>query len=143
VTRVVFDSNIIGPWVCAHGGGEWVAGTGTAIGLCADNGELKAGVTYDNYNGANIVAHISGIGNWSSNRQFLWMIFDYPFNQLKVKRITLSIPSVNRLACRLAERLGFKIEFIAEDAHPHGALRIYKMVRNDCRWLKLGGRHHG
>ena len=143
MSQIIFDPSVVGPWVCAKGGGQWVAGSGTAIGLMGDDGQLKAGVTYDNYNGANIIAHISAEGSWSGNRKFLWVIFDYPFNQLKVKRITLSIAKSNKKACRLAKRLGFEIEFVAEDAHPDGDLIIFKMVRAGCRWLELKGFDHG
>ena len=143
MTRVVFDSNIIGPWVCAHGGGEWDAGAGTEIGLCTDNGKIEAGVIYDNYNGANVMAHIAGIGNWASNRKFLWIIFDYPFNQLKVNRITVPVAESNRLARKFVERLGFELEYEAKDAHPSGSLFIYKMMADRCRWLVLKGKHYG
>ena len=70
---------------------EWVAaktndygnfGTDVGIGWQKD-GEIVAGVAYANWNGPNVECHIASDGSkkWLA-RQFLWAIFDYPFNQL-------------------------------------------------------------
>lgn len=69
------------------------------------------------------------------------VIFDYPFRQLQVKRITAPVASCNRHAQEFMNRIGFELETTLKDAHPQGDLLIYKMTPDKCRWLKLKERH--
>lgn len=134
---MIFDPDIIGPWVCARHGGTYVHGSASAIGRVRD-GEIVGGIIYEDFNGANVICHIASEGRSWLNRTFLWMIFDYPFRQLKVKRMTAPIASVNRQARRFVERLGFEEECALKDAHPEGDLIIYRMVQSNARrWLEL------
>lgn len=129
-----FDANVIGPWVCLRAGGTWVHGRGSAIGRYQD-GELTAGVLYEDWNGANVVCHIAGEGNWA-NRAFLGVIFDYPFNQLKVKRITVPVSSGNVKSINLVTRMGFELESTLAQATPDGDLHLFRMWRDDCKYLR-------
>src|SRR5690625_3684921 len=133
---IFFDADIIGPWVAERVGiKRYIPGTASAIGRIKD-GRIVAGDLYQDYNGANVSAHIAGEGqNWL-NKKFLSIIFDYPFNQLKVNRITGYVVSTNKAAQNLDEKLGFKREAILRDAHPDGDLIIYAMHKDECRWLK-------
>jgi len=131
------DESVIGPWVCDKSGGTWVQGRGKAIGWIKDE-TLVAGVLYEDFNGVNVVCHIAGVGNWAT-RQYLWTIFDYPFKQLKVNRITVPVADSNEKSKRFVEHLGFEREAILHDAHPDGDLILYKMTADKCRWL--GVRH--
>ncbi len=133
---IFFDANLIGPWVSERiGRKRYVPGTASAIGRIKD-GKIVAGVLYEDFNGASVVCHIAGEGRAWMNRQFLSIIFDYPFNQLKVKQIIGYVVSSNHSARNLDEKLGFKREANLRDAHPDGDLIIYVMRRKDCRWLK-------
>ena len=124
---------------------EWVAkrtnefgGFGTDIGIgWMRGGLIVAGVAYADWNGPNVVCHIASDGrrHWAT-RQYLWTIFDYPFNQLKVKRITVCVGEGNRASRRFVEHLGFTLEAELAGAHPTGALRIYRQMRDECRYLK-------
>lgn len=127
------DSHVVGPWVCQRAGGQWVEGSGAAIGWVS-KGRLTAGVLYCEWNGANVVVHMAGEGNFLT-RKYLYTIFDYPFNQLKVKRVTLPIASSNKKAIRFVKHLGFELEATLQDAHPSGDLLLFKMTRDECRWL--------
>ena len=135
---IVFDADRIGPWVCERAGGTWVKGRGTAIGLeDGSSGELLAGVLYDDWNGANVNMHVAAVpGRKWLNREFLRVCFDYPFNQLHVKRVTGLVASVNLDAMRFDLHLGFKLEATLKDAHPEGDMNILVMRREDCRWLE-------
>lgn len=133
---IFFDADIIGPWVAERVGiKRYIPGTASAIGRIKD-GRIVAGVLYQDYNGANVSAHIAGEGKSWLNKKFLSIIFDYPFNQLKVNRITGYVVSTNKAAQNLDEKLGFKREAILRDAHPDGDLIIYAMHKDECRWLK-------
>lgn len=136
MSKLVFDPYRIGPWVCNQIEASFYPGRSAAIGLENDEGELIAGVLYDDYNKAQVICHIHGTGNWAVHRKFLWTIHDYPFNQLKVKRVTTIIAEKNEASRKLVEGLGFELEFIAQDAHPDGGLCVYKLTRDKCKWLK-------
>ena len=103
------------------------------------NGKLTAGVVYDHYNAANICMHIAALpGRRSFNREFLWIIFDYPFNQLHVKRVTGIVPASNPDAVNFAKGLkGIKLEATLTDAHPDGDMLIYCMFKEKCTYLGI------
>ena len=132
--NLCLDASIVGPWVCEKAGGTWTPGRGQAIGKVVD-GRLVAGVLYEDWNGANIVCHIRGDGNWAC-RKFLNVIFDYPFNQIKAQRITAPVSSLNAKSINLVERMGFTLESTLARATPGGDLRLYRMFPEDCKFLK-------
>lgn len=132
---IFFDANVIGPWVCARAGGTWTPGRGAAIGLIK-GGQIRAGVLYEDYNKAHVICHIAGEGRWAC-KEFLWVIFDYPFTQLNVRRITVPVASSNTTARNFVEKLGFELEAILQGAHPDGDILVYKMTADQCRWLGL------
>jgi len=123
---------VVGPWVCEKAGGTWSAGRGTAIGRL-ENGKLTAGVLYEDYNGANILCHIRV--DKPLNKHFLGLIFQYPFIQLKVNRITGIVPSCNWKALAFDQKLGFELEHVIKNAHPKGDLCILGMTKEKCRYL--------
>ena len=137
--NLCLDANIVGPWVCERTGGTWVAGRGTAIGRLVD-GKLVAGVLYEDYTGTNVVCHIAGEGNWAS-REYLNVIFDYPFNQLGVKRITTPVASHNVKSINLVTRMGFALECTLAQAIPDGDLHLFRMWRSECKYLE--GKYRG
>lgn len=99
-----------------------------------------AGVLYEDFNGANIVCHIAGEGNWAS-RGFLGVIFDYPFNQLNVSRITVPVASTNLKSINLVTRMGFTLESTLAQAIPDGDLHLFRMFRKECKYLE--GKYRG
>lgn len=130
---ICFDANRVGKWVCERGGGTWVDGNSTAIGI-EKNGVLVGGVSYDNFNGANIQLHLAGEGNWL-NRQFMAIVFDYPFNQLKVNRITVGVCTSKKNVIDLAMHFGFVVEAKLSKATPEGDMLILSMFRENCKYL--------
>jgi RimJ/RimL family protein N-acetyltransferase len=110
---------------------------GTDIGIgWARGGQLVAGVAYADWNGPNVVCHIAAEGKHWATRGYLGTIFDYPFNQLKVQRITVCVGEGNPASRRFVEHLGFTLEAELAGAHSTGHLRIYRLWRNECRYLK-------
>ncbi len=132
-------SLVIGPEVVS-----WVAektnefgnfGCATGIGWQA-KGMLIAGVAYAEWNGANVVCHIASNGSkrWLT-RKYLQTIFDYPFNQLCVKRITVCVGEGNKDSRRFVTHLGFELEATLRNAHPTGDLLVFRLFKDDCRWI--------
>ena len=130
---------VTGQWVV-----DWVArqtsdygtfGKAQAIGWMKGR-ELAAGVVYCDWNRVNVQCHIASDGSkkWAS-RQFLWTIFDYPFVQLGVNRITVCVGEGNSASRRFVEHLGFRREATLHGAHPTGDLLVYWMKKEWCRWI--------
>lgn len=123
----------VGRWVAEASGGCWTEHS-TAIGQFYD-GQLIVGILYDGFTGKSITMHSRCDDPKHVNRTFYWMIFDYPFNQLKIERITLIVSTANKRAQRVNEKLGFRRETTLSDYFPDGDAIIYIMRREQCRWL--------
>ena len=109
---------------------------GTDIGIgWARAGALVAGVAYADWNGPNVVCHIASDGTrrWAT-REYLRVIFDYPFNQLRCKRITVCVGEGNGDSRRFVQHLGFRLESTLRAAHPSGDLLVYAMFKEQCKW---------
>lgn len=130
--------------VTGHHVVEWVAkkthefgNFGASVGIGVEkNGELVAGVVYSDYNGVNFVAHIASDGSkrWMT-KEYLWLIFHYPFIQVNVNRITCLIGEANKESVSLCEHFGFELEARLKGAHASGDLLIYCLWKKDCRFL--------
>ncbi len=126
---------------------EWVAartneygnfGAAVGIGWQVD-GAIRGGVVFNEYNGPNINIHAAsdGRGYWMQ-RPMLRAIFDYPFNQAKVNRMTALVGSGNAKSRKLVEHLGFELEATLSGAHPTGDLLVYVMWKERCEWISQG-----
>lgn len=118
-------------WVGQRASGYWGEDS-RGIGLSRD-GKIIAGVVFTDFNGKNVKVHQAIEGR--INRQYLWTLSDYAFNQLKAERVTGEIPQGNRSAQIAAEKIGFKLETRLKDAHPSGDILVYVIRKKDCRWL--------
>lgn len=137
---------VIGPGVV-----DWVAkqtneygnfGTEVGIGIQED-GRLIGGVAYAEFNGVNIVCHVASdmTRRWMT-KWYLWAIFDYPFNQANVNRITVCVGEGNAESRRFVTKLGFVLEATLKGAHPTGDLLVYRMFKSECRFLTMRGTWH-
>lgn len=101
------------------------------------NGDLVAGVLYDNFTGRSVQMHVASDGTkrWMS-KAFLYLAFDLPFNKWRVNKIIGLVDSTNIDAQRFDENIGFHLEHVVTDAGPKGDLLIYTMTRQQCRFLK-------
>ena len=99
-------------------------------------GLIVAGVVYAEWNGPNVVCHIASDGSrrWLT-REFLWTMFDYPFRQLGVRRITVCIGQGNSDSQRFVKHLGFTLETTLQGAHPTGDLTVWVMWKEHCKWI--------
>lgn len=114
----------------------------TAIGLAANNGELIAGVVYQNYIKTSIDVHIAAIGRRWATREFLGECCRYPFLTLGCRRMTGLVPARNEEGARFDEKFGFTYEGRIRKILPNGDdLIVYGMLREECRWLNVGIKH--
>lgn len=114
--------------------GHWEWGNYSAIGLEKD-GKIIAGVIFNEYvPDTRCSIHCAGDGNWL-NREFLWMVFDYAFNQLNCKVVVNPVPVTNKPSMRFTEHIGFKPSLRLEDGAEDGDLMIFTLHKKDCKWL--------
>lgn len=100
-------------------------------------GELLGGVIVQAYTGVSAHMHMAGFrDNWC-NRDMLWCIFDYAFNQLGCRKVFGQVCETNSKALEIDLKLGFKIVAKVDDVFPEGACLVLAMSREDCRWLKI------
>lgn len=121
-------------FVCEHTGSDDFHNY-TSIGHERD-GEIIAGVIYDNWNPANVFMHFAGSPgrNWCT-RDFLKMVFGYAFNGLGCRRVSGFVPASNKKAVAFELSLGCTIEAVMKDAHPTGDMYVMRMTRDECRWV--------
>ncbi len=131
------DHERVGRWLeqqraCRH------TSASVCIGL-ERRGELVAGIQYDNYNGASMVASIAVTGRLTP--EFLHYIFEYPYLECGIQVGLLYVSSANVKSQRFVEKLGFVRIASIEDADPHGQLLLYQLRKEDCRFLTRRSRH--
>lgn len=134
--RIIFEKDKIGKFLVEQE--AWGGGTDRyqALGI-EENGELIAGVVYDSYEeNARISSHCAGIGKRWLTKTFLWMMFDYPFNQLNVNVMINTVSSSNKNSMRFTEHLGFKQVARIEGGASDGDLIIYALYKKDCKWIR-------
>jgi hypothetical protein len=101
------------------------------------DGEIKAVAGYSAFEGKACNFSLAGDGgNWM-NKDFLWAMFDYPFNKLNLKVIIATIAGSNYKSLKLSRNLGFKQIANIADAHQDGDLVIMIMRRENCKWLQI------
>lgn len=117
-------------------GGDLRLGSKGIINRAANN-EVLAAVLYDGYNGANIFPHIaSRPGSRWLTRDFLRVMFHYPFVQLGCRRMTALVDMSNTRSRRFNKHLGFAPEAILKGAGSDGGDALVSvMFREDCRYV--------
>lgn len=144
--KLVIDQgwdHLIGPWMEERTQGTHSRERGPFISLIDDQRGILAACQFTDCNGASIVLHCVGDGkNWL-NREYLWFVFFYPFEQLGVKKIICPVESSNLQSIRFIEHIGFTLEATLKDASPKGDLLLYTLSRENCKWLSLRNLYRG
>lgn len=106
-------------------------------------GVLYGGVIYQGFTGSSIQMHMAGFSPHWMTKTFLWVAFDYPFNQLGCKIVLGQVSSANTRALEIDKKLGFKEAAKIDGVFPDGACHVLVLAREDCRWLKCKPRDFG
>jgi len=122
----------IGHWVASRVGGKYFEEGSQAIGLERE-GEIIAGVIYENFNGVSIVCHIAIEGRMT--KRYLKAIFAYPFEFCQVKKIIVPVSSTHVKSLKLVTKMGFVEEARVKDAAPDGDIIFLTLARENCRFL--------
>lgn len=106
-----------------------------------NGGELLGGVIFRDFNKQSIGIHVASfVPNWI-NRDLLWVVFDYAFNQCGVAAIFGSTPAHNTKALAFNFRIGFKELTRIPEVFPEGDLVVLRMRREECPWLGIKPRY--
>lgn len=132
--------SIISKWVsCQIGNPDF--GLCRAIGVMIQE-KLIAGVVYHNFikspSGEPISIEIScaAIDKRWSTRHNLRELLRYPFIDLGVKRLQVTIPVESKGVRKFNEKLGFKYEGTGRQAHFLGGdVDVLSMLKHECRWI--------
>lgn len=105
-----------------------------ALGLERD-GELVAGVLYENFTDSNVWCHIAAApGGHSMNAEFIHGIFTYPFEQLGLRCMRAYVKESNRPVRNFMINLGFRLDAVLEAAGDGGEnMLIYWIKKEWCR----------
>ena len=123
----------VGHWVARRIRGGYFAERSKAIGLEC-NGELIAGVIYENWNHQSIWCHIAIEGRITP--AYLAAIFDYPFNVAQVEKIIVPVGSDNAESLKMVKKMGFVEEGRIKDGRPDGDIVFLTLARDSCRYIK-------
>jgi RimJ/RimL family protein N-acetyltransferase len=131
----------VAEWVAAHWP-EPISFEGTvAIGIAQPTGpetaRLIAGVVYSNlsFDGANIDMSIASVSPRWCSRTVLGAVFAYPFETLKVRRVTALTQRRSKHVRAFLKRLGFREEGIARHGYARDDAVVHGMLRAECRWI--------
>ena len=137
------DLGLLGPWAWKRmGSGEWFPQGKSALGEVNDDGNVRWAAIYDNYEpDGSIHIHIAIDNPKYVTRRAISSVFEYPFCQLGVKKVLVTVNSDNAKSMSFVARLGFRVEAVIEDAYDMGDMYILSMTLDECPWLR--GREYG
>jgi len=102
---------------------------------------IKGGVLYTDYYGGSCQMHVAGFQKGWASKSLLWLAFDYPFNQLGVRKVFGFVPEWNWRARNFDNKLGFKLEYTCADVFDRtdgvNGMHLMSMTRDECRWLRM------
>jgi hypothetical protein len=104
---------------------------------------LAGGNLYTDYwgNGGSCQLHTACFNKRGVSKAMLYLAFDYPFRQLRVKKIFGLVPERNVAARNFDLKLGFKIEYLTEDVFNHAdgvnGMYLMSMTKDECKWLNM------
>lgn len=126
----------VGTWVMGRCDAEWFSGRGTTLGLESSDGNLIAGMVFENYNGSNLFIHCATRRAGSITREFLHACFHFCFIETHCRRVSCVVDESNQTCQRFVQDLGATEETRLVGAGLHGGdLIIYKMTPESCKWL--------
>ena len=132
---LISDAQVVGNWVASMVGCSMPGSGATALGL-VHKGKLVAGALYEDFTTASISMTVAVANNAPITREFLWAIFDYPFNQLAVEKVVSYSNSSNKASQLLQRRVGFTEEGRIKGVYVDGDEVISTLTKESCIWLK-------
>jgi RimJ/RimL family protein N-acetyltransferase len=101
------------------------------------NGRVLGGVFFTDYNTVSVQIHVASFRDRWTNKELLYLVFDYPFRRLGVNKLIGTVPENNKKAIAFNLNLGFNVETRVKDVLPEGDMLIMSMYKQDCRFLSM------
>lgn len=134
--RIVIADSRVGRYVAERTKCRFDPELDQAIGTVDDAGVLGGFVVSD-FTGVSVSMHMAGRNATWMTRDLLWLLFDFAFNQLGVKKIFVMANGDNPNALVQDLRAGFQVEAVLQGLYYDGPTYVLSMTRERCRWLKL------
>jgi hypothetical protein len=126
-----------GQWIMDRVSGVFSPGYDHSF-LALIDGARAGGFALCAYLGNSMTVHMAGDHPRWCSRDLLWMVFDYPFNQLGVGKLLAPVSSALPVALDLDTRAGWEVEATIRDVYAPGVdMIVLGMTRARCRWLAL------
>lgn len=97
--------------------------------------DIIAVVVYTRFSPWNCEMSIASKNPKWASKGFLKFAFSYPFEQLKLTRVTAAVEPDNSKSIDMLERLGFIQEATLSEWFGDKDALIYRMKRSECKWL--------
>lgn len=125
----------VSKWVALRIDGLPNFGKCRTIGIHQD-GRMLAGIVFHNYDGNSIEISMAADDPRWCTRQIVRDVLGWPFKQLGVRRMQVTILKRNKKARKFVERLGFVYEGTGRKAAPGGLdMCVYSMLKTEAeRW---------
>lgn len=132
--RLVYDDKErVAAWVANKVDLQGGWGSHYAMGAERD-GDLVAGIVFNNFNGANAIAHIAVTKPGKDMIALLRAAADYAFRQCKLKRLTGLVPMSMPDVIKFDKKIGWQEEFVVRDGAPDGDMMMLVMRPETCPW---------
>lgn len=129
------NHGVVGEWVRQHipKVQGWAAGFKT---MRAElDGRILGAVVYDSFTPYDCNIHIALLDRRCVSKRTLKAVFAYPFNQLRLRRVTALIAESNVQSMRFATKIGFRLEGRKRWGMGDEDELIYGLTREACRFL--------
>lgn len=100
------------------------------------DGRLLGAVVYDGFTPYDCNIHLAVEDSRCVTRHVLWSVFQYPFVQLGLDRVTALIAASNDASVDFCERIDFTFEGFKRRALAGEDELIYGMLKTECRWIR-------
>lgn len=120
---------------------DWLKGIGANfsppfVTMCmVENDQIVAAAVFNNYQNSNIDLSVVFAKRIALTRGNLRALFQYPFKQLGVNRVSVRTRASNLGVRKQIRRLGFTPEGKHPNWYGDEAAFSYGMLRSDCKWL--------
>ena len=127
------DHARVGQWMQAHGACQYNAAA-VCIGL-ERNGDLVAGVQYEQYSGVGGSMLVSIAVTGRLTKTFVRYACEYAAYEAKVNMVYAMVGEGNAKSQRFVEQMGFVRLCAVPQSHPTGSTYLYGLWKSSCKYL--------
>jgi len=129
------EQRVLLEWAAARIGANSLLYPQAALVTTAERRPLAVAV-YHEYRKTDVQLSFAAESPRWATRQNIVELLAYPFDHLKVRRITSMTSKKNKRARRLLEFAGFRLEGVLRDATDKGDLCLYGMIQSEFDTLR-------